>query len=60
MTTAMINQLMPKELLPLPTELADGLRLEGVCLNWCEISPKNWFLRSKSNTFCLFSLKSLE
>jgi hypothetical protein len=34
-------------LLPLPTELADGLRLEGVSLT-LEISPKNWFLRSKS------------
>lgn len=27
----------------MPTELADGLRLEGVFLR--EIRPKNWFLR---------------
>jgi hypothetical protein len=36
---------MSKVLLPLPTELADGLRLEGVSLKY-EISPKIWFLRS--------------
>ncbi len=27
-------------LLPLPTELADGLRLEGVSLKFSEIRPK--------------------
>ena len=40
-----LNKLMSKVLLPLPTELADGLRLEGVSLKY-EISPKIWFLRS--------------
>jgi hypothetical protein len=33
-------KLMSKVLLPLPTELADGLRLEGVCLTLPEIRPK--------------------
>jgi len=33
------------ELLSLPTELADGLRLEDVSFNY-EIRPKIWFLRS--------------
>jgi hypothetical protein len=33
-------KLMSKVLLPLPTELADGLRLEGVCLRLSEIRPK--------------------
>jgi hypothetical protein len=42
-------KLMSKVLLPLPTELADGLRQEGVFLNLHEIRPNNWFLRSKSN-----------
>lgn len=39
-------QLMSKVLLPLPTELADGLKLEGVCLTLSKIRPENWFLRS--------------
>jgi hypothetical protein len=33
----------------MPTELADGLRLEGVFLKpMFEIRPKNWFLRFES------------
>ncbi|OYD94193.1 hypothetical protein CDG77_12155 [Nostoc sp. 'Peltigera membranacea cyanobiont' 213] len=44
--TPIITVLQPKSwgFLPLPTELADGLRLEGVSR---KISPKHWFLRSK-------------
>jgi hypothetical protein len=39
-------------ILPLPTELADGLRLEGVFLKRVlEIRPKNWFLRFELETF---------
>ena len=30
----------------LPTELADGLKLEVVFLDLREIRPKHWFLRS--------------
>ena len=39
-------KLLSKVLLPLPTELADGLKLEGVCLTLSKIRPENWFLRS--------------
>jgi len=44
-----LKKLVSMVLLPLPTELADGLRLEGVSLKY-EIRPKVWFLRSSSGS----------
>jgi hypothetical protein len=40
-----LEKLVSIVLLPLPTELADGLRLEGAFLT-DEICPNIWFLRS--------------